>query len=559
MKTQVMTVHGRFMSCPHLPRMALWPQSLILLMILLGFSGELIAGEQGAGSKAESEVDSAMVIIDGHKLFLVHGISAYSAERRAREIQQRIEQIADDGSIPVDTLKIVSKSDRYEISTGKMVIMAVLDVDTAQLGIERKLVAEVYLTRIKEIIASYRRERTPEILLTHLAYVVVATLLFSLFVLVLRRSFRRLRRKVAQLVEARVGAIKIKTFEIFDAKQLQASVYGLLSAIQFVLFLLAIYVYLQMALSLLPWTRRISFALIDMVLEPLKTIANGILDYIDNVIFIIILIFFVRYFLRLLRVFFRALDSGRLSFGGFEKEWSWPTYRLVRILVIAFALVVAYPYIPGSDSGAFKGISLFLGVLFSLGSSSFVSNYIAGYTMTYRRAFKLGDRIKIGDIVGDVDEIRLLVTHLRTAKNEEVIIPNSTILNTEVTNYSSMANENGLILHTTVGIGYEVPWRQVEAMLLQAATKTAGLLIEPKPFVLQKSLGDFAVIYELNVYCNNAQESIRLYSALHANIQDVFNEYGVQIMTPAYESDTAQPKIVPKDQWYSPPAEAPVE
>ena len=255
---------------------------------------------------------------------------------------------------------------------------------------------------------------------------------------------------------------------------------------------------------------------------------------------------------------FGAIRGGRIKFASFDAEWAWPTYRLLRLLVIAFALVVAYPYIPGSSSDAFKGISLFLGVLFSLGSSSVISNVIAGYTMTYRRAFKVGDRVKIGDTVGDVAEIRLLVTHVHSLKNEEVIIPNSTILNTDIINYSSMARGKGLILHTTVGIGYEVPWRQVEAMLLMAADRTAGLPKEPKPYVLQRSLGDFAVNYELNVYCNDAKQTMPLYSALHQNIQDVFNEYGIQIMTPAYEADTEIPKVVPKDQWFAAPAKAPV-
>jgi small-conductance mechanosensitive channel len=179
---------------------------------------------------------------------------------------------------------------------------------------------------------------------------------------------------------------------------------------------------------------------------------------------------------------------------------------------------------------------------------------IAGYLMTYRRAFHVGDRVKIQDVVGDVTETRLQVTHLRTVKNEEVTIPNSSILNNEVVNYSALARKEGLILHTTVGIGYETPWRQVEAMLLMAAGRTAGLMKEREPFVRHRKLGDFAVEYELNVYCDNAQAMGVLYTELHRNILDVFNEYGVQIMTPAYEGDTEQPKVVPKEQWFAAPA-----
>jgi small-conductance mechanosensitive channel len=231
-----------------------------------------------------------------------------------------------------------------------------------------------------------------------------------------------------------------------------------------------------------------------------------------------------------------------------------PTYGLVRGVAIAFALVVAYPYIPGSGTEAFKAVSILAGVLFSLGSSSVLSSIIAGYVMTYRRTFRVGDRVKIGDVDGDVEQIGLLVTRLRTLKNEEAVIPNSSILQTQVLNYSAHARENGVILHTKVGIGYEVPWRQVEAMLLLAADRTRGLLREPRPFVLQLDLADFCVNYELNVYCENPRQMLELYAELHRNVLDQFNEYGVQIMTPEYQRDPPEPKIVPRDQWYAAPA-----
>src|SRR2546429_699745 len=229
--------------------------------------------------------------------------------------------------------------------------------------------------------------------------------------------------------------------------------------------------------------------------------------------------------------------------------------RVVRALVIiGFAAVIAYPYIPGSESAAFKGMSIFFGVLFSLGASSVVANMMAGYSLIYRRTFKVGDRVKINDVVGDVVAMRLQVTHLRTIKNEDVIVPNSVILTSQVVNYSTYAAREGLILHTTVGIGYEVPWRQVEAMLLLAASRTPDLQAVPSPLVLPTSLGDFAVNYEPKPYFRDSHSMAARYTALHRNIQDVFNEYGVQIMTPAYESDPASPKVVPPDQWYQEPA-----
>jgi small-conductance mechanosensitive channel len=270
-----------------------------------------------------------------------------------------------------------------------------------------------------------------------------------------------------------------------------------------------------------------------------------------------IIVLITVYVLKLTRLFFNEIEKGTLTLKGFYPEWAQPSYRISRLLVIAFAAVVAFPYIPGSESPAFKGISIFLGVLFSLGSTSFIANILAGYALTYRRVFKIGDRVKISDFIGDVVETKLQVTHLRTIKNEEIIVPNSMIVNSHVINYSSLAREKGLILHTSVTIGYDAPWRQVHAMLLMAAEKTPGLLREPPPFVLQKSLDDFYVNYELNVYTDNPLEMARLYSELHQNIQDAFNEYGVQIMSPSYRFDPDQPKVVPKDKWYVAPAKPP--
>jgi small-conductance mechanosensitive channel len=260
------------------------------------------------------------------------------------------------------------------------------------------------------------------------------------------------------------------------------------------------------------------------------------------------------YTLKLIHLIFRGVERGRIRFSTFQPEWAQPTYRLCRLGIIAFSLVVAFPYIPGSDSLAFKGVSIFLGVLFSLGSTSAIANIISGYTIIYRNLFIVGDRIRIGDISGTVMNTGLQVVHLRTVKNEEITVPSSVIVNSHVLNYSSLARRQGLVLHTSVTIGYDTPWRQVHALLLQAAERTAGLQREPAPFVLQKSLEDFYVSYELNAYTENPQAMERIYSDMHKNIQDAFNEYGVQIMSPHYKSDPDRPKVVPKQRWNEEPS-----
>jgi small-conductance mechanosensitive channel len=320
---------------------------------------------------------------------------------------------------------------------------------------------------------------------------------------------------------------------------------------------MVIYIYLNTLLGLYPWTRPVAIILFDLVMNPIQSLWKGFLGSLPDLVFLAVLFLIVRYILKLIRTFFKGIETGRIKLQNFDSDWAEPTYRILRLLVIAFSIVVAYPYIPGSDSGAFKGVSLFLGVIFSLGSSSFIANMMAGMAMTYRGAFKEGDRVRIGDVMGEVKEVKLMTTRINTVKNESVVIPNSNILNSNVVNYSHLAAEKGVVIYTTVGIGYDVPWRQVEAMLLLAAERTPGLQKDPAPFVLQKEMGDFAVNYEINAYCKDVSRMLGVKSDLHRNIQDLFNEHGVQIMSPAYEGDPATPKIVPPDQWYSAPASKP--
>ena len=385
----------------------------------------------------------------------------------------------------------------------------------------------------------------------------VATVLCAIALFGGRWIHRRLQSLIERRYRVRVHDVQIKSFQVVKAERLWRLVTGILALAWVVFALVTTYVYLQFVLLQFPWSRALSLGLASMVTGPLRVIGEGAIGIVPNLVFLAVLVLVTRYGLKLIRLFFDGVAAGTVVFSSFDPDWAVPTYRLVRIAIIAFAVVVAYPYVPGSQSDAFKGVSLFIGIVFSLGSSSLIGNIIAGYSMTYRRAFRVGDRVRIGEHVGAVDKIRLMVTHLRTPKNEEIVIPNSQILAGEVVNYSTLAGQHGLILHTTVGIGYETPWRQVEAMLVEAADRTEGLLKEPRPFVLQKALGDFAVTYEVNAYCDAPHLMLALYAALHRSILDVFNEYGVQIMTPAYEGDPDRPKVVSRSDWYLAPAKPP--
>jgi small-conductance mechanosensitive channel len=513
------------------------------------------AGEsQSQRTETEVETPSAPVVIDGRTLFRVRGTSSFSAERRAAGIAGRIKAVAADRTVPLDAVRAVETELGTAIFGGRERVMVVFDADAQLESLGRKTLAELLVRTMREAVADYRQARTREALLQSAAYAAVATVLLAALVTLVVWVSRWAERVLEATYRQRVQSVGIQSFQLVRAEQIWVALHrGVVVARALVILGLA-FVYLQYVLGVFPWTRAFSSQLLGLVLNPLATMGWGIVTVVPDLFFLTILFFITRYLLKIISMFFAAVGRGEVALSGFEQEWADPTYKLLRVAVIALALVVAYPYIPGSSSDAFKGISIFIGIVFSLGSSSTIANIIAGYTMTYRRAFRMGDRVKISGVTGDVIEMRLQVTHLRTIKNEEVIIPNSTILNNEVVNYSSLARTRGLILHTTVGIGYETPWRQVEAMLFLAADRTAEIKREPAPFVRQLALGDFAVTYEINVYCDNVQAMGRIYTALHENILDVFNEHGVQIMTPAYEGDPEEPKVVPKEQWFTAPA-----
>jgi len=296
------------------------------------------------------------------------------------------------------------------------------------------------------------------------------------------------------------------------------------------------YLYIPIVLSFFSWTQGWADKIFSMILEPLRWLWGGITNIVPDLFFIAAIIVFARYLLKVIRFFFLAIEAGRLQFSGFHQDWARPTYQIARIFVILLAVVMCFPYVPGSHSPAFQGISVFLGVLVSLGSTSAISNTIAGVVMTYMRPFKVGDRVKIVDTVGDVVEKSLLVTRVRTIKNVDVTIPNSLILGTHIINYSAMANDLGLILNTTVTIGYDTPWPQIHRALIEAAGTCAEILKEPKPFVLQTALNDYYVHYELNAYTRNANSMQQIYSELHTAIQISFQRAGIEIMSPAYTS-----------------------
>jgi small-conductance mechanosensitive channel len=494
------------------------------------------------------------VRIDGAVLFSVRGVTAHTARERASAITGRIAALADDRSVKIESIATVESELSTEIRAGSRPIMFVYDADAELETVSRQVLAHAYTAKIRSAVEAYRRDRETRNIARAGTFALVATIAFGVLLLLIRFLFRRLTAWAEERFALKIQQLQARSHDIVRTEWIWTAITGGLRTTKIILVLLLVFFYIELMLSLFPWTRTYAVPMLDLLIAPLQNIARSILDYLPKLAFLVILVLVARYGLNLLRAFFLGIQGRRITFAGFDAEWALPMYKLARVAFVAFTVVVAYPYIPGSESPAFKGISLFLGVVFSLGSSSSIANIVAGYMVIFRRAFKVGDRVKIGEQVGDVVEMRLQATHLRTIKNEEISVPNSLILNTQVTNYSSLARKGGLILHTSVTIGYDAPWRQVHAMLLLAAERTEGLLKEPKPFVLQTALNDFYVSYELNVYTDRPLEMVQIYSDLHRNIQDAFNEHGVQIMSPHYLGDPAQAKIIPREQWYRPPA-----
>jgi small-conductance mechanosensitive channel len=529
---------------------------ILTLLLVLSSLLPVPAFAQDAGAAKELEV-VAPVVVDGTRLFDVSGVSAFPAEKRAQLVAGRIRDAAADRSITTNDTRVVRKGDIVGVYVRDTVVVGVTDTDAAREGISQDTLASVYVLNMTEAVARYRQARTVSAVVAGIFRTLVATVIAALLVLLVQWIRRRLDDWYDRRYKERIEHLQIKSFDIGKAGGLWTALNTIRRVVRFLALLFIAVFYVSYVLGQFIWTKPFAVQFVDLILDPLRAMAVGVVGSIPNMVFLFILVAIFRYVLKLTRLLFSGIRNGSVHWHGFDPDWAEPTYQIVRVLVVVFGVVVAYPYIPGSQSAAFKGISVFIGVMFSIGSSTAISNLLAGYSMVYRRAFKQGDRVRIGETFGEVVEMQLMVTRLRSLKNEEIVMPNSQILNSTVINYTSMAKQKGLILHTTVGIGYETPWRKVEAMLLLAADRTTGFLKEPKPFVMQQSLGDFAVTYEINVFTDHPENAPKLYTALHANILDVFNEYNVQIMTPAYEGDPAQAKVVPKDQWFSAPAKPP--
>ncbi|MES2279614.1 MAG: mechanosensitive ion channel family protein [Bacteroidota bacterium] len=468
--------------------------------------------------------------------YIYEKLGSFTAQERAAAISSRVSKLNDDFAFRPDSLKIVPTEFTTDIVFKDNMLVAVSDADALLENTTKEKLAQKMRDAIGRSVTSYRQETNWKTLLQEglLALLVIGVV--ALVIYTANRFFKWIIKLIGTKKESHLKGIRINNYELLNADHELSVLSYIVKLVKWALIILVVYLALPVLFGIFPFTRNISNTLLGYFISPLKQIGLGIWNYIPNLVTILVLVVIFRYVLKFFRFIKTEIETGRLHIAGFYADWANPTYQIIRVLVLAFMIIVIYPYMPGSDSPIFKGVSVFVGVIFTFGSSGALGNVVAGLVLTYMRAFKLGDRVKIGEVTGDVIGKTLLVTRVRTIQNEVISIPNSNVMNNHTVNYSSDAPERGLIIHTTVTIGYDAPWRQVHELLIAAALDTPMIEPGPAPYVLQTSLDDYYVSYRINAYTKEPNRQAAIYSALHANIQDHFNKAGVEIMSPHYKA-----------------------
>lgn len=511
---------------------------------LLAQLDSLNSSEKRRKEEQKARIDSLKKRVNGFPvspfedtiLYVYTRLGPFSPQKRAHDIGQRIEDMEDNILYSPDSIKIFSSEEVTDLLFGDVILLSITDADALWMSMGKDELAEKYKEQIAESIKAHRKATSFQTLLKEVGLAILVIIFVVFLIKYLNKGHRWLKMRVHDGRGKWVNGVKIRAYELFTADSQVKAMYLALNFLRWVIILLIIYLMLPVLFSIFPWTKTLSGTLFGYILSPVKKILLAIWNYLPNLVTIIVIVFVFRYVFRGIKFLRDEIQKGALTIPGFYPDWATPTYQIIRILIFAFMVIVIFPYLPGSDSPVFQGVSVFLGILFTFGSSGSLSNIVAGLVLTYMRAFKIGDRVKIGDVTGDIIEKTMLVTRIRTIKNEDITIPNSTVMNSHTINFSSAAQDVGLIIHTTVTIGYDVPWKQVHELLIAAAVAGEHILEDPKPFVLQTSLDDYYVSYQINAYTKEPSKQAIIYSSVHQNIQDKFNEAGVEIMSPHYRA-----------------------
>jgi small-conductance mechanosensitive channel len=441
------------------------------------------------------------------------------------------------------------------IFVGSRLVVGLASADVDQLAGETlEGVTALTVTRLRQAFAEAAEAHTPAELIRAALIAAIALAIGAVMLWGVARARRLVAAKLTVIAESTMTKSGLTDLASLRGSRVLDFQHGIVTAVAIALQLVIVYGVVSFVLELFPYTRPWGESLSGFLLSTLTSLALGAADAVPGLFTVVVIFVMARLLTRLVAVWFRSVEQGRVTARWIYPETAQPTRRIVTTLVWVFAIVVAYPYMPGSGTDAFKGVSVFLGLMLTLGSSGLVNQIMSGFMVTYSRALRLGDYVRIGDVEGTVVHLGVLSTKLKTYRGEEATIPNAVVVGQTTTDYSRFAEKHETFTPTSVTIGYDAPWRQVHELLLQAAARTPGLLKEPKPYVLQEALQDFYVKYTLFVCLEHQEQRYFTLDALHAHIQDLFNEYGVQIMSPNYLGDPASPKVVAKKDWYAAPA-----
>lgn len=533
---------------------------LSLMLVVLGMAfaaaarAEPAAGtdvtEGVAADPVELKVANRSIVVFRATLL---GETPAGRQQRAKAVIEDVLQGTDD--LQVSTAPILHS---YMVLLGgrRAFIVSPLDVDSPEGSVQEA--AARAAANLKVVVEETGQARSLRFLFKAVGYSAVATVLYVLLLRLVHFLRRKLRGRLPQLMRERARQIKFGQLQLFDMQYLYYLADRLIWLFCWAVVFLLSYEWLSYVLSQFPYTRPWGESLDVYLFRLLDYLLSGIVSAIPGIAVAVMIFFIARgisgFSKRLLERLSRPGTIGWLT-----DETLQPTTRLTSLAIWLFAVVMAYPYLPGSGTEAFKGLSVLVGLMISLGASSVVGQAASGLILTYSRTLRAGEFVRIGDHEGTVTDVGMFNTTIRTGLGEVLTLPNSMITGSVTKNYSRIVQGQGYVVDTVVTIGYDTPWRQVEAMLVEAARRTDGILQVPPPYVFQTALSDFYPEYRLVAQAipSEPRPRAQLLSMLHAHIQDVFNEYGVQIMSPHYLGDPDVDKVVSRENWYAAPAKPP--
>ena len=506
----------------------------MLMQEALEHSGETAKMDSLRQAEQKQRIDSLRqttpgvpLIIDGDTLLVVYAsLGGESPVSRVESLQYKILQLGKSLKMTTDTMHIFESEYTADIMSGELVMMSVSDLDGLWHGMTRRQLAEENMRVISQAIEALQNEYGLKAKLEGLGWALLVIVAQIVLLMLTFRLIRRLRRKILSGFSGKIKPVVAKGYEVLNILQWKRLLLMLTRGLLVMLVVIQLFISLPLLFSIFPETEKFTWKMINYVWSPLRDIVVSMVGFFPNLVKIVVIIYVVHWILRALRHVADEMQSGRLKIEGFYEDWAMPTYHIIRIFVVAFTLVVVWPLLPGSESGVFKGVSIFVAALFSLGSTTTIGNLISGIIITYMRPFLVGDYVRIDNREGVVVEKNAFITRLKDIKGNIVTVPNNSILSQQTVNYSAaLRHGQGTIIHTDFTFTYVVPRATIETYLLEAADRCDLLLKEPKPFVLVTALEDFYTRYELNGYTQDAEQLFEVYSDLHKHIVDVFREH----------------------------------